>query len=61
MDVLQSECPLCLGRMELEDRGDTVWQFCPNGCPTEFEAPRKPAAMEAEVGEPALQARAVGS
>lgn len=62
MDFQESECPLCLGRMQLEERGETVWQFCPNGCPTEFEEPvRKPLAIETENRVPSLQARAAGS
>src|SRR4030088_872844 len=34
-----SECPVCLAHMELEDRSGVDWLVCPNGCPTEFEAP----------------------
>lgn len=41
------ECPFCLERMQLEDREGIGWLFCPNGCPTEMEAPvRKPSAIE---------------
>ena len=61
MELRESECPLCLGPMQLEERDGAAWLFCPNGCPTEFEAPiRKPAAIEVET-EVALQARAAGS
>jgi hypothetical protein len=35
----EAECPVCLGRMEPEDRSGVAWLACPNGCPTEFEAP----------------------
>ncbi|HYL78363.1 MAG TPA: hypothetical protein VEU96_29500 [Bryobacteraceae bacterium] len=62
MELHESECPLCLGHMQREEREGTAWLFCPNGCPTEYEAPiRKPAAVEAGMPEPALQARAAGS
>ncbi len=43
-EINEAECPVCLGRMEAEDRSGVAWLVCPNGCPTEFEAPvRKPA------------------
>jgi len=35
----ESECPVCLGHMEPEDRSGVAWLACPNGCPTEYEAP----------------------
>jgi hypothetical protein len=35
----ETECPVCLARMEPEDRGGVAWMVCANGCPTEFEAP----------------------
>ncbi len=61
MELHESECPLCLGPMQLEEHDGTAWLFCPNGCPTEFEAPsRKPATVEVE-REVALQARAAGA
>ncbi len=41
-----AECPVCLSRMESEDRNGVVWLVCANGCPTEFEAPA-PALPEA--------------
>jgi hypothetical protein len=33
------ECPFCLDRMRFEDRAGDGWLVCPNGCPTEMEAP----------------------
>lgn len=61
MDLHETECPLCLGQMQLEEHEDAVWLFCPNGCPTEFEAPvRKPVDIETGMEEPVLQARAAG-
>lgn len=62
MELHESECPLCFGLMQLEERDGADWLFCPNGCPTEFEAPaRKPAEIEVGTREPVLQARAAGS
>jgi hypothetical protein len=56
------ECPFCLGRMELEDREGTDWLVCPNGCPTEIEAPvRKPPAVESYAAEALPSARAAGA
>jgi hypothetical protein len=47
--------------MEPEEREGTDWLVCPNGCPTEFEAPiPKPVAMETGTPE-VLRARAAGS
>ena len=40
------ECPICLERMELQDQNGNPWMICPNGCPTEFEIPRKTAGAE---------------
>jgi hypothetical protein len=41
------ECPFCFERMQLEERDETAWMICPNGCPTEIEvAIRKPADSE---------------
>jgi hypothetical protein len=33
------ECPFCFDRMQHEDRDGVGWMVCPNGCPTEMEAP----------------------
>ena len=33
------ECPFCFDRMQFEDRSGDGWLVCPNGCPTEMEAP----------------------
>jgi len=61
MDTYESECPLCLCRMQVDEHNDTAWLSCPNGCPTEFEvAVRKPAEMELQP-QPVLIARAAGS
>ena len=64
METNQAECPICLGQMELEDQSGTLWLICPNGCPTEFEAPLpKPVGTETELTEaevPELRARAAG-
>lgn len=38
-DVETVECPFCFDRMQTEDRGGIAWLVCPNGCPTEIEAP----------------------
>ena len=57
MESNQAECPVCLGQMELEDQAGELWLICPNGCPTEFEAPAEiqaPEQIEVEV----LQVRA---
>jgi len=35
----ESECPVCMGKMQLEEREDATWLVCPNGCPTETPAP----------------------
>lgn len=49
-----TECPVCLGRMELEDRGGSAWLVCPNGCPTEFEAPEpKPVEEQPKLNKSA--------
>jgi hypothetical protein len=49
----EAECPICLGRMATEDRSGVAWLVCPNGCPTEFEAPaRKP--VETPLGKTAV-------
>jgi hypothetical protein len=62
METNEAECPLCMGRMEPEDRDGTAWLVCPNGCPTELEAPiRKPVASETETQDPPLRADAAGS
>ena len=51
------ECPFCFDQMQLQDRKGIVWLFCPNGCPTEMEAPvRKPSSIE----ESEAKARAAG-
>jgi hypothetical protein len=55
--TLDEECPFCFDRMRIEDRGGIGWLVCPNGCPTETEAPvTKPAEEE----EPAVR-RAAGA
>ncbi|HTS74997.1 MAG TPA: hypothetical protein VMG40_02270 [Bryobacteraceae bacterium] len=59
-DVETIECPFCLERMRLEDRGGMGWLVCPNGCPTEIEAPApKPAAAEPTLS--AIRPRAAGA
>jgi hypothetical protein len=61
MDANEAECPLCLVRMQPEEREGADWLVCPNGCPTEFEAPiPKPVATETGTPE-VLRARAAGS
>ena len=61
METNQAECPVCLGQMELGEQAGSLWLICPNGCPTEFEAPlAKPAGTETEVEQPELRARAAG-
>jgi hypothetical protein len=44
-DAPAVECPFCFDRMQLEDRDGVAWLVCPNGCPTEVEAPA-PKATE---------------
>ena len=64
METTEAECPVCLERMQPEDREGHAWLVCPNGCPTEFEPPeRKPAATAEDAGtaEPTLRAGAGGS
>lgn len=59
-----AECPFCLERMQLEDRAGTGWLVCPNGCPTEIEAPElkaAPKAPEAETTLSAIRPRAAGA
>ena len=57
-----SECPVCLGKMQLEDWDGRAWQVCPNGCPTEFEVIlRKPPGSESKAGVPVSQSRAAKS
>ena len=61
METNQAECPICFGQMELEDQSGSLWLICPNGCPTEFEAPlAKPAGTETEVEVVELRAKAAG-
>ncbi len=61
METNEAECPVCFGQMELEDQGGNLWLICPNGCPTEFEAPMAmPPEVETEVEIPQLRARAAG-
>ena len=61
MDEVETiECPFCLEHMQAEDRGGVVWLVCPNGCPTEMEAPeRKP--VEAEKTLSNIRPRAAGA
>jgi len=48
-EIPEHECPVCLGPMQLEPRSGTPWLVCPNGCPTEMEAPQpKPADPAAQ-------------
>jgi len=57
-----AECPLCLERMQPEDRAGSTWMICPNGCPTELEvALAKPPSAEIHPVAPVLLARAGGS
>lgn len=60
--VEQTECPFCLDRMQLEDRAGIAWLVCPNGCPTEMEAPEAKAS-ESELDETrsAIRQRAAGA
>jgi hypothetical protein len=61
MEINEAECPVCLATMEPEERDATVWLVCPNGCPTELEAPiRKPPELETELPVAVLRA-GVGS
>ena len=50
MELVEAvECPFCLERMQLENRDAVAWLVCPNGCPTEIEAPvKKAVAAETE-------------
>jgi hypothetical protein len=60
MDANEAECPICLVCMQPEQREGIAWLVCPNGCPTEFEAPiPKPVATETVAPE-VLRARAAG-
>lgn len=59
-EVQPVECPFCLERMELEERSAVAWLVCPNGCPTEIEAPApKPAAAEPTLSS--IRPRAAGT
>jgi len=61
MDLEEAQCPMCLGQMEREEREGSDWLACPNGCPTEFEAPiPKPPAIETEL-HPEVRAAAGGT
>jgi hypothetical protein len=51
MESNQAECPVCFGQMELEDQAGELWLICPNGCPTEFEAPAEIQAPELEAAQ----------
>jgi len=42
--ISERECPVCLGVMALEERSGVAWLVCPNGCPTETEAPQRKLA-----------------
>jgi hypothetical protein len=55
--ILVEECPFCFDRMRVEDRSGIDWLVCPNGCPTETEAP---VAQPAEAEEPIVR-RAAGA
>ena len=61
MDELEIiECPFCLEHMHVEDREGIDWLVCPNGCPTEIEAPApKSAAAEATLST--IRPRAAGA
>lgn len=62
METNEAECPICLGRMEVERREETEWLVCPNGCPTEIEAPvRKPQGLETETPAPMFRASVGGN
>jgi len=45
-EVETIECPFCFDRMHFEDRDGAGWLVCPNGCPTEMEAPEPVEAVE---------------
>src|SRR5262245_1671610 len=61
METNGAECPICFGLMEIERRDGSDWLMCPNGCPTEIEAPvRKPPLVETETRPGALRATAGG-
>lgn len=47
-------------RMQVEMRAGTAWLVCPNGCPTEVEAP-EPKPAEAEPTLSAIRPRAAGA
>jgi hypothetical protein len=56
------ECPFCFDRMQFEDRGGTGWMVCPNGCPTEIEAPEpKAAELRSEDTLSTIRQRAAGA
>jgi hypothetical protein len=53
---------MCFGQMELEEIDGSEWLMCPNGCPTEYEAPvPKPIAIETELHPAEVRAAAGGS
>jgi hypothetical protein len=56
------ECPFCFDRMQFEDRGGVNWVVCPNGCPTEVEAPEPQApGLEAKDTLSTIRPRAAGA
>jgi len=60
--VEQPECPFCFDRMRFEDRAGVAWLVCPNGCPTEIEAPEpKPAGAEADEAPAEVRPRTAGA
>jgi len=48
---LEIECPVCLSRMDLEEQSGSNWLVCPNGCPTEIEAPQQELEIPAATAE----------
>jgi len=48
--------------MEIEDRSGREWMVCPNGCATEYEAPRlKSPGMEITTAAPDVLAKVQGA
>lgn len=61
-DPEDAHCPMCFGQMELEEHEECAWLICPNGCPTEYEAPpKKSPSVETELTAPEIRAAAGGA
>jgi hypothetical protein len=59
-DLETIECPFCFDRMQAEFREDVLWLVCPNGCPTETEAPVTKVAQTEETFA-SIRPRAAGA